>query len=35
MVTIIAAKIFRLKTYFYCRMRCIEDKHPKLVDNDR
>ena len=34
MITINAAKIFRLKTYFYCRMICIEGKSTKLVDNE-
>ena len=28
-------KMYKLKTYFYCRMSCIEDKSTKLVDNER
>ena len=34
MVTIISAKIFILKTSFYCRISRIDDKPRKLVDND-
>ena len=35
MITINVAKIYTLKTYFYCRMSCIEDKSTKLVQKTR